>query len=447
MDTSEGQIKTTQSGNSDYLCSSNQPKRLVSTPINQVGSAAPQQVQSALNNAVRVITFNPALNSDILVAFRGLEDQIIDAITNRFTQNRGIRAYLTADVSYTRENVDGVQQLEQHLRSSALIFNSADDMEHNVAEMMREIFARSEEFEGQGSGWNFEKVINIKLHLATYAPLSGSSYIPTPKAIQATRGVLNITNEDEKCIIWCILAHLHPAKNNNSKVYNYRLFEHELKTAGVNFPTPVKDVPKLERLNDLSINVFGYDTTDKLYPLYKSKKNCKPARRLNLLLIAQGDKRHYCLIRNFSRLMAYRTKHKAALYYCFNCLHGYSKKRILEEHEKLCHKQKVQSISFPKKPEEKEIFLKTLKSNYQCLLLFMRISSASLQKLIYHKLEKTRCTKDMYPLDFHMLLCVQSKNIQNHPSYTEEKMLLTHFLKNCCKSIMQLIAFFEMKSL
>ena len=128
MDTSEGQIKTTQAGNSDYLCSSNQPKRFVSTPINQVGSAAPQQVQSALNNAVRVITFNPALNSDILVAFRGLEDQIIDAITNRFTQNRGIRAYLTADVSYIRENVDGVQQLEQHLRSSALIFNSADDI-------------------------------------------------------------------------------------------------------------------------------------------------------------------------------------------------------------------------------------------------------------------------------------------------------------------------------
>ena len=112
VDTSEGQIKTTQSGNSDYLCSSNQPKRLVSTPINQVGSTAPQQVQSALNNAVRVITFNPALNSDILVAFRGLEDQIIDAITNRFTQNRGIRAYLTADVSYTQEHVDGVQQLE-----------------------------------------------------------------------------------------------------------------------------------------------------------------------------------------------------------------------------------------------------------------------------------------------------------------------------------------------
>ena len=85
-------------------------------------------------------------------------------------------------------------------------------MEHNVAEMMREIFARSEEFEGQGSGWNFEKVINIKLHLATYAPLSGSSYIPTPKAIQATRGVLNITHEDEKCIIWCILCSFTPCK-------------------------------------------------------------------------------------------------------------------------------------------------------------------------------------------------------------------------------------------
>ena len=337
-----------------------QDVRLVSPQINQIGRAGADQVQSALNNAVTTVTFNPTNNTDILVAFRGLEQRIINSLTNRLNRNRGIRAYLTTDVSYNRETIDGVQQLEQHLRSSTLIFNSVDDIEENVAEMMREIFARSEEFEAQGSGWNFEKVLNIKLHMATYVPLSGSSYIPTPKAIQATRGVLNIANEDEKCIIWCIIAQLYPAKNNPCKVYNYRQFEHKIITTGVRFPTPVKDVIKLERLNDISINVFGYDSTDKLYPLYKTK-HMKQKKHVNLLMIAQGDNRHYCLIKNFSRLMAYRTKHKAACFYCFNCLHGFSKKRLLHDHEKLCNKQKMQSVSFPEKAEDKEISFKNLK--------------------------------------------------------------------------------------
>lgn len=41
-----------------------------------------------------------------------------------------------------------------------------------------------------------------------YSPLRASSYLPLPNKIAVKKGVLNIQNEkDEKCFLWCILAH------------------------------------------------------------------------------------------------------------------------------------------------------------------------------------------------------------------------------------------------
>ena len=153
-----------------------------------------------------------------------------------------------------------------------MVFNSEDDIAEHLAEMMREIFAHSQDFEAQGSGWNLEEIINIQLHIVTYEPLTGSSFIPSPPEVQKTRAVLNIQNDDNKCIMWCILAHFHPCTNGHRcSTFSYRRYEAEVNVAGVSFPTPLREVKKLEQLNNISINVFGYDKTDKVYPLFKTR--------------------------------------------------------------------------------------------------------------------------------------------------------------------------------
>ena len=58
---------------------------------------------------------------------------------------------------------------------------------------------------------------------------------------------------------------------------------------------------------------------------------------------------HYCLIRNFSRLMAHRTNRKCQHHYCYNCLHGFTARRRLENHTPLCQRQQAQRIEFPEK--------------------------------------------------------------------------------------------------
>ena len=132
------------------------------SPPQQPGPAQPPQ--AALNNAVTSSTFIPTNNRDLLAAFRELEHQLQEELRRRLNRNRGIRAYITVDANYTRESVDGTQRIIQHFRSRAMVFNSEDDIVEHLAEMMREIFAHSQDFEAQGSGWNLEEIINVQLH-------------------------------------------------------------------------------------------------------------------------------------------------------------------------------------------------------------------------------------------------------------------------------------------
>ena len=63
----------------------------------------------------------------------------------------------------------------------------------------------------------------------------------------------------------------------------------------------MQDIGKFEESNDLSINVFGYEK-GYVYPLRVSSKQCK--RVVDLLLISDGEKQHYCVIKSLSRLLA-----------------------------------------------------------------------------------------------------------------------------------------------
>ena len=121
----------------------------------------------------------------------------------------------------------------------------------------------------------------------------------------------------------------------------------------------LNQVETFEKSNDISINVFGYESKEGVYPLHitKSKRDV----HINLLLISDNDKRHYCLITNFSRLMGDRTKNTKECFYCMTCLHGFTRKDLLDNHEELCGKQRVQKLKFPDE-ENKFIHFKNYKN-------------------------------------------------------------------------------------
>ena len=96
---------------------------------------------------------------------------------------------------------------------------------------------------------------------------------------------MNVKNQDNECLKWALLSALHPVEHgrNPDRVSKYKQYENELNFAGVGFPVTLKDIPKVEKQNNLAINVFGYASV--IHPLYLTKDHTRDP--INLLLITE----------------------------------------------------------------------------------------------------------------------------------------------------------------
>ena len=75
---------------------------------------------------------------------------------------------------------------------------------------------------------------------------------------------------------------------------------------GLKFPVNLSDINKFENRNSsISVNVFGYEKL--VYPLRISKHNYKRESTVNLLLISDDTKQHYCWIKATSKLLSLQT--------------------------------------------------------------------------------------------------------------------------------------------
>ena len=67
---------------------------------------------------------------------------------------------------------------------------------------------------------------------------------------------------------------------------------------------------------------------------YKSKNNLTRERKIILLMISDGQKWHYLVVKNLSGLLRGITSNHKEDFYCLNCFHSYSTKNKLEAHKK-----------------------------------------------------------------------------------------------------------------
>ena len=200
----------------------------------------------------------------------------------------------------------------------------------------------------EGSGWCLESIVELSINVAKYTPLAAISYIPTPKELADKKAIINVQNDDNLCLKWATLSALFPQEVNVHRINHYTPHARKISMTGIDTPTPLNQILKFEKINDLSMNVFTYEKD--IIPLYISSRKSKSNKKINLLLLTDGEVYHYTWIKCFSRLMAHRTKHTGAQYYCYYCLHGFSSERTLEKHGDLCQRQDPQRIDFPEDP-------------------------------------------------------------------------------------------------
>ena len=100
---------------------------------------------------------------------------------------------------------------------------------------------------------------------------------------------------------------------------------------GISFPKPLNEISKVERQNNLAINVFGWEK--RVITLRISSVDPKTPR-INLVLIQDeiSGQSHYCHIKNLDRLLYSRLGTGNKAFFCERCLQGFSSQHVLDDY-------------------------------------------------------------------------------------------------------------------
>ena len=114
------------------------------------------------------------------------------------------------------------------------------------------------------------------------------------------KGLIKIKNKDKKCFLWCHVRHINPVKIHLERIIREDNKLNDLNYDGVGFLVREKDLSKIEKRNNICINMFCYQNK-MTFPIYNS--NHKFQNSMDLLLVTNQNKSNYVYIKDFNRFM------------------------------------------------------------------------------------------------------------------------------------------------
>ncbi|XP_078377750.1 uncharacterized protein LOC144660898 [Oculina patagonica] len=302
--------------------------------------------QSDFNEWLRVwkiaIPEGGRASKDLFVFQKKTKGKFVNLVKNEIRDLKSVKVSFGLQIKFTKENFEtGVTQEMKHYfkEREPHVFN-----ENNKQQIIQEFDRFIERAKGQieawserGSGWVIERITEAYVNVARYQPLRGGTYLPLPANLAKKKAIINVQNRDNECLKWALRAALFPPRygKNLQRPSKYPVND-GINYRGIDFPTPVKQIDKLERQNsNLAINVFGWE--DNRVIVHRISKKEKTIPRINLILIESGLIQHYCFVKRVSALLFDQTKNATKKHFCMLCLTGFTRADLLENHEKYCN--------------------------------------------------------------------------------------------------------------
>ena len=248
----------------------------------------------------------------------------------------GIKFQLALKVQLLKDNPGGSEEYTDPVmrhKQEAILQNREIEGGGGLSQTFPTIQETLEKWTQRGSGWVVDRVEVLWLDIARYQPLRGDCYIPLPAAMRLKKAVVSVKNKDNHCLRWALRSALFPVAHGQHAYRPSKYPQQDgLDFTGIDAPTPISQIPRVERQNDLAINVFGWDKGVIVHHISKQPEDMP---RINLLLIEAG-KFHYAWIKDLNRLLHDQSKCDNRKHYCERCLHGYTREDLLDAHKPEC---------------------------------------------------------------------------------------------------------------
>ena len=185
------------------------------------------------------------------------------------------------------------------------------------------------------SKFRFEEVLRMNINFHRLNLTRGSSYLLLPDKLAHKKVIINPKNSDQECFKWAISAAIKWTQigNNPEQVSKLKKFESEFDWNGIEFPVSTRNIRDFEINNQISVNVLS-EENGQIHIIRKGRSYDKEGLCVaSLMLITDGNIKHYVAIKSLSRLLPSRnSKHEKSQHFCMNCLQGYPSELSRDEH-------------------------------------------------------------------------------------------------------------------
>ena len=302
-------------------------------------------VEKALRKYAQSFKIELRDKMDPLIQLQKSRKAIEYLFKNLLVQTKGFKFVETLQVTFLKNSTSEFK--DAYFNSTADLITNETDIKLSLQTSQQRILNIIARWIREGSGWTIRSIENHYINIVKYNPLKGSSYIKLPQELK-NRSIINLQNKDNECFRWCHIRHLNPQEKDPQRIKKVdKAYIDKLNYTGIEFPVTVKQINKIEKQNNICINLFGYEEKQK-FPIYISKE--KFTDHMELLLITEGENNHYVLIKDFNKFMFNRTKHEHRKHFCMHCLQCFSREDVLTEHKNNCISiNGEQAIKMPEK--------------------------------------------------------------------------------------------------
>ena len=294
-----------------------------------------EEVAKALKGYTKSFEIDIKNNKDPLAQLQNTRKAIENHIISLIRSMKGLKFVETLKVTFKKTVNDKTVYKTAYFNSKPQIIINNTEIPESLQLSKQKILNMIAQWISEGSGWTIESVDNHYLNIVQYQPMKGSSYIKLPQELRHHRkGLINMKNDDNECFRWCHIRYLNPQDVHPERIKKIdKEYINQLDYSEIEFPVTTKKYNKIEKQNEININVFGYENKQP-YPIYISKE--KYEKHMELLLITEDENKHYVLIKDFNRFMYNQTKHEHKKHFCMHCLQCFSSEEVLNNHKNNC---------------------------------------------------------------------------------------------------------------
>jgi len=277
---------------------------------------------------------------DMLMFARENKEKFTNLAEQEVQRLKSAKVSFALEVKFSRERDGKTQDMKHFFRdknNQPFLFMTPDkaQIEQKLDEFIENTKGEIEHWSERVSGWEVERITIAYVDVEIYHPIPGGTYLPLPAWLANKKAIINMKNRDKEFLRWALRAALFPPKDGKDpqRTSKYPVND-SINYEGIDFPTPIKQIDKLEAQNkNLTITIFGCENKN-LFPLKVSgRREEKNVRQVNLILIESGEVQHYCCVKRVSALLFDKSLNNKT-HYCLMCLSHFTKANLLEDHKK-----------------------------------------------------------------------------------------------------------------